>query len=92
MTVTASASPTTSLLGQTVIWTANVSGGTPPFTYSWSGTNFPTPAPTSTSFSIVYNTIGQKTATVTVTDADALQTTSPVSVVQVNFDPDFEEF
>ncbi len=92
ITVSCSASPSTVLLGENVTWTANASGGTPPRRYLWSGTNFPTPAPTSTSFSITYSTIGQKTASVTITDADALQATCPASVVQVNFDPDFEEF
>src|SRR3989344_5909566 len=44
--VSCSASPSPALLGPTVIWTAAVTGGVPPFTYSWSGTNIPTsPAP-----------------------------------------------
>src|SRR3989338_6921892 len=91
MTVSCSASP--SLLGQTVTWTAAVSGGTPPRTYSWSGTNFPTSPPPSTNpFSIVYSTIGQKTAAVTVTDTDSVTATCPASVVQINFNPNLEEF
>ncbi len=90
---TCSASPGIALLGQTVTWTAAVSGGTPPFTYSWSGTGIPTSPPPSTNpFSIVYSTIGQKTATVTVTDTDSVAATCPAGVVQVNFNPNFEEF
>lgn len=93
MNVTCSASPSTALLGQTVTWTANVSGGTPPLVYSWSGTNFPTTPPPSTNpFSIVYSTIGQKLATVTVTDTDSVTATCLAGTVQINFDPNFEEF
>ncbi|MEK7461802.1 MAG: hypothetical protein AAB586_01895, partial [Patescibacteria group bacterium] len=93
MTVTCSAFPRTALLGQTVTWTANVSGGTPPLTYSWSGTNFPTtPSPSTNPFSISYSTIGQKTATVTVTDVDSVTATCPAGVVRINFDPSLEEF
>ncbi|GEM_PF-2822972 len=92
-TVSCSASPSPAFLGQTVTWTATISEGTPPFTYSWSGTNIPTsPAPNSNPFSIVYSTIGQKTATVTVTDTDSVQSSCPVGTVQIKFDPRFEEF
>jgi len=80
-------------MGQTVTWTATVNGGTLPFTYSWSGTNIPTgPAPTTNPYNIIYNTIGQKTATVTVTSAISGQTTCPTATVQINFNPLFEEF
>ena len=93
MTASCSASPSPAFLGQTVTWTASVSGGLPPFTYSWSGTNIPvSPAPDTNPFSIVYNTIGQKTATVTVTDTDSVQANCPTGVVKINFDPLFEEF
>ena len=91
--VSCSASPSPALLGQTVTWTAAVTGGVPPFTYSWSGTNIPTsPAPNTNPFSIVYSTIGQKTATVTVTDTDSVSANCPAGTVRINFDPDFEEF
>src|SRR3989344_1179697 len=93
MTVSCSASPSPALLGQTVTWTAAVSGGTPPRTYSWSGTNFPTSPPPSTNpFSIVYSTIGQKVAAVTVTDTDSVTATCLAGVVQINFNPNLEEF
>ena len=97
-TVSCSASPTSVLLGQNVTWTGTITGGTPPFTYSWSGTNIPTnPAPNTNPFAISYNTIGTKNAVLTVTDADDLQASCPSSgpgsaSVQVNFDPLFEEF
>ena len=92
-TVACLASPSPASLGQTVTWTATVSGGTPPLTYAWSGTNIPSsPAPDTNPFSIIYNTIGPKTATVTVTDTDSVQASCPVSTVQIKFDPSFEEF
>ncbi|MBI2065551.1 MAG: hypothetical protein HYT68_00560 [Candidatus Zambryskibacteria bacterium] len=93
VSVSCAASPSTALIGETVTWSANVSGATPPLTYSWSGTNIPTnPAPNTNPFNISYSTIGQKTATVRVTDADSNQATCPAAVVQINFDPLFEEF
>ena len=74
MSVLCTADPTTALLGQNVTWTANISGGTPPYTYSWSGTNIPTTPPPSTNpYTRSYSTIGQKTAMVTVTGDDSVQ-------------------
>ncbi|MBI2087108.1 MAG: PKD domain-containing protein [Candidatus Zambryskibacteria bacterium] len=91
--VSCSANPTTALLGQNITWTGTVSGGTPPFTYSWSGTNIPTsPAPTTNPYTKSYSTIGQKTAALTARDADGLQSTCPVATAQINFNPKFEEF
>ena len=91
MTVSCSASPSPASIGQTVTWTATVlSGGTSPFTYSWIGTNIP-PNITSNTFNISYSTIGQKDATVTVTDIDSVQA-SCLASVQINFNPQLEEF
>lgn len=95
ITSTCVASPSSALVGQTVTWTANASGGTPPYTYSWSGSGIPTdPAPSSASFGITYSTIGQKTAQVVVTDS--LSSTgscpAPGGTVQINFNPQFKEF
>ncbi len=93
ITISCAAASLTALLNQTVTWTATVSGGTPPLTYRWSGTNIPTnPAPSTNPYSRTYSTIGAKTAAVTVTDSDALQTTCPTATVQINFNPKFEEF
>ncbi|MEX2013757.1 MAG: CARDB domain-containing protein [Parcubacteria group bacterium] len=92
MSVSCSADKGTALVGETVTWTATVSGGTLPLSYSWSGTSIPTnPAPSTNPFSIVYSTIGLKNTTVTVTDDVSLQATC-LSTIQINFDPEFEEF
>src|SRR3989339_1230606 len=49
--VSCSASPLTVLLGETVTLNANVSGGTPPYIYSWNGTDIPTnPSPDTNPF------------------------------------------
>ena len=81
------------LVGQTVTWTAGVTGGIGPYTYSWSGTNIPTPGPTTNPYVRTYSTIGVKSAQATVTDFDGLQSTCPASAtVQIQFDPDLEEF
>ncbi|MDO8728811.1 MAG: hypothetical protein Q7K26_02845 [bacterium] len=89
--VTCRAVPAVALLGESVTWTADVSGGTPPLTYAWSGSNIPgNPSPDTNPFSISYNTIGQKTAEVVVTDADSLETTCSASA-QINFDPKYQE-
>lgn len=102
--VSCSPSSSSALVGQPVTWSANVSGGTPPYTYVWSGTSIPTtPAPTySTSnttntYSNTYTTTGLKHATVRVTDAasnfgDCTNGGYPGSDVQINFNPTFQEF
>ena len=90
--VSCSASPLSGVIGQQISWTANVSGGTGPFTYAWSGTNIPTPAPGGNPYRITYNTIGQKTTSVTITDSLNAQGTCPAVTAQVNFFPHFEEF
>lgn len=93
ITASCAGSPSTVYLGQTVNWTSTVSGGAPPLIYAWSGTNIPTnPAPNRSTYNKIYSTIGQKTAQLTVTSADGVQTTCPAATVQVNFDPKFEEF
>jgi hypothetical protein len=93
VSATCSASPTTALIGQIVTWTATVLGGTPPYSYAWSGTNIPTsPAPNTNPFNISYGTLGKKTALVRVTDFDNQQYFCAPGEVQVYFDPTFNEF
>ena len=102
--VSCSPSSSSALVGQPVTWSANVSGGTPPYTYVWSGTNVPTaPAPTHTTsnttdtYPSTYTTTGLKHATVRVTDSasnfgDCTNGGYPGSDVQINFNPTFQEF
>ena len=100
ISVSCSASPIPSYVGGSVTWTGTVSGGTPPYTYSWSGSSIPTfPAPSSNPYSIAYTTSGQKTALLTVTDADGAQgdcsNSDPSGTggsIYINFDPSFKEF
>jgi len=93
--VSCSASPLTVLLGETVTLNANVSGGTPPYIYSWNGTDIPTnPSPDTNPFGISYNTVGQKSVSVTVTDSSSppFQIACPVITVRANIDPQYKEF
>ncbi|GEM_PF-3704493 len=103
--VSCSPSSSSALVGQPVTWSANVSGGTPPYTYVWSGTPpIPTaPAPThitsntTDTYPISYTTTGLKHATVRVTDSasnfgDCTNGGYPGSDVQINFNPTFQEF
>ena len=97
LTVSCTGSPLTALLGENITWTATIDfgGGTPPFSYSWSGTNISSPVLTTDPYyTRSYSTIGEKTARVTVTDSDSppANATCPAASVRINFDPDFEEF
>ena len=94
MNITCVPSPATAMIGQPVTWTANVSGGSSPYTYVWSGSGVPIdPAPTVNPYSLTYSTIGQKTISVQVTDNGGGVASCPAnSSVQINFNPTFEEF
>ena len=93
MTVSCRADKATISIGQSVTWTGTVSGGTAPYTYSWSGTNVPTsPAPSTNPYSIAYNSGGPKNVVLTVRDANNIQASCPAGYAYVNFSPVFEEF
>ncbi len=95
LSIACNPSPSPAVVGQPVTWTAVVAGGTPGYTYTWAGTNFPTnPAPSSNPFPFTYQTTGSKTAQVTVRDNDGTGATAqcPTSQLQVNVKPVFQEF
>jgi hypothetical protein len=81
-------------VGDTVTWTGGVSGGTAPFTYRWSGSGIPTsPAPATQNYNMKYTTVGTKTATLQVTDANGqVGSCTPPGSVRVDFNPTFQEF
>ncbi len=72
--VSCSVSPTSAYTGQTVTWSSTLTGGSGPFTYSWSGTDGLSGS--GSSASIAYTTSGTKTATVQVTDTGTGNTAS----------------
>lgn len=93
MSVTCVPDPAVTLVGRPVTWTANITGGTSPYAYLWTGSGIPAqPAPTTNPYTVTYTTLGQKTAQVTVNDNAGIQATCNASSVQVNFNPQFEEF
>jgi hypothetical protein len=97
LSVSCSASPTPGYVGQQVIWTASVSGGTAPYTYEWAfdGGAFSAPQSSNT-FSKTYQTTGQKTADVIATDDNSFttqcSTSTGLGTVQIVVDPEFKEF
>lgn len=91
LSVTCTPSPSPAYIGQPVTWTANVSGGTSPYTYAWSGTNF-SGTPTTNPYVFTYQTTGAKVATVTVNDGGGQTAACPASTLQVGVDPQYIEF
>lgn len=103
MSVICKANPSPALIGEQVTWTATVSGGTPPFSYAWSG-DVGTPNPGNVDhFSTTYSTVGLKHALVTVTDNDSNvvecsngndngSQPHQGGLLYINFNPKFEEF
>ena len=64
LALTCSASPASVRVNESVSWTANPTGGTGAYTYSWSGDGL---SGTSKTVQKSYSTVGTKTASVTVT-------------------------
>jgi hypothetical protein len=91
LSVTCTASPSPAYIGQPITWTANVSGGAAPFTYAWSGTNFPG-TPTTNPYVFTYQTTGTKTASVTVTDSLSSTASCPATTLNIGIDPRYQEF
>jgi hypothetical protein len=93
MTINCSVSPSTAKVGQSVTWSATVSGGTPPYTtYNWTGSGVPSPAPTGANFTTSYSTTGIKSAQVSVTDTAGVVGTCAQVSTTINFDPTIIEF
>jgi hypothetical protein len=91
--VSCSASPSPANVHEGVTWTANVSGGTGPYTFSWSGTDVPEEnPPSSQQFVINYETTGMKQATVVVNDSAENQSTCQVTIINIGVSPFFRVF
>ena len=92
--VSCSVTPTRAQINQPVTWSATVSSGVPPYTYSWTGLGIPSnPAPSTASYTHRYTTIGDKTASLTVTDsANNRGTCPPTALTEIFFQPQFTEF
>ncbi len=73
LTVTCAVDPSTSLVNQPVTWTAGVTGGVAPYTYSWSGSGGLTGSQNSVTKN--YSSVGNMSAVVIVTSADGLTST-----------------
>ena len=68
-------------IGDSVIWTANATGGVGSYTYSWSGSEIGLTGSGSTT-SIAYSSVGSKHASVIVTSGDASTTAKCSTTVQ----------
>jgi hypothetical protein len=91
LSLTCSANPSPARVNQSVTWTAVPAGGTPPYTFSWSGTDF-SGNPTSNPYVHTYATTGTKNAQATVTDSSGAMATCPATILQVIVDPEYQEF
>jgi len=72
LTAFCTVSPSSAIVGQSVVWTAHAIGGSSPYTYKWNGavTDSRSVVPTS------YKNIGSESANVTVTDSAGNSVTS----------------
>ncbi len=75
--IASNGSPNPSEVGKPVTWSALVSGGNPPYSYSWGGTDGLSGG--SLSIQKIYLTVGVKTGTVTVTDSSVPARTASAS-------------
>lgn len=73
-----SVSPSAMLRGESATWTANVTGGILPFTFTWTSNNAEGPSGTGNPKTVAYNQIGTKTGSVSVSDTMG-QSNGPVT-------------
>lgn len=74
LTVSCSANPSSANVGDSINWSAQVSGGNGNYVYTWSGTN--SLSGNTSSVSKTYNTVGTKNATVSVSSGNTTRTAS----------------
>jgi hypothetical protein len=79
LTVACSVSPTSINAGSSATWTASVSNGTPPYTYTWAGDDG-LAGRTGQSATVAYPTAGTKNGSVRVTDSTTVAGTTYVPV------------
>lgn len=77
LTGSCAANASSARVGDTIVWTSNVSGGNSPYTYSWSGDD--SLGSNSSSVSKSYGSTGTKNATVVITSADGQSITRQCS-------------
>jgi hypothetical protein len=76
-------SPVMATTATDIVWTANASGGVPPYTYSWSGDS-PLAGKTGKTVSFKYSTLSTKYGKVTITDSvGSVQAFSPTDCSNV---------
>lgn len=89
-TASCSVSPTIAKVGEPVTWTANPpGGGTSPYVFTWSGTDFPT-TETANPYVTSYQSTGVKTASFTMTSG-VTTATCPNVTVYVGVAPNYTE-
>src|SRR5260370_370396 len=72
--------PSSGTVGTAVTFTATGSGGTAPYTFSWTAIGGNPASGTGASFTTTYTTKGSKTVSVTITDSNARTATASATI------------